>query len=86
MDIQMPIMDGVEATKIVRRRNLTQPNGFYLPIIAVTAHVYPEEKQHFLGTNYFNIYESLLASLTYNILLFLQTLAWTPSSQSLSQG
>ncbi|WP_293006661.1 response regulator [Nitrosomonas sp.] len=35
MDIQMPVMDGLEATKMIR----TNPQWSNMPIIAVTAHV-----------------------------------------------
>lgn len=45
MDIQMPIMDGVTATHIIRQ----QPNFKKLPIIAMTAHVMPEEVASFLS-------------------------------------
>ncbi len=39
MDIQMPGMDGYEATSILRK------NGFLKPIIALTAHTLKEEKE-----------------------------------------
>lgn len=42
MDIQMPIMDGYEATKLLR----TQERFKLLPIIALTANVMAEEKNH----------------------------------------
>jgi len=41
MDMQMPIMDGVQATRLIR--NL--PNGRDIPIIAMTAAVQPEDRE-----------------------------------------
>lgn len=44
MDIQMPVMDGVAATQIIRNElKIT------VPIIALTAHALSEEKEHYLG-------------------------------------
>ncbi len=42
MDIQMPVMDGFEATKILRH----QPQYQRLPIIALTAHVMTEQQEY----------------------------------------
>ncbi len=39
MDIEMPIMDGIQATKAIRK----MPNGRHIPIIALTAHSVPEK-------------------------------------------
>jgi len=39
MDIQMPVMDGFEATTAIRTHEGT--TGGHIPIIAVTAHVMP---------------------------------------------
>ncbi len=41
MDIQMPVMDGITATKLLR----THPHLANLPIIAMTAHALVEERQ-----------------------------------------
>ncbi|WP_232824630.1 ATP-binding protein [Algibacillus agarilyticus] len=44
MDVQMPIMDGVEATKIIRQNTLNSTT----PIIAFTAHAFKEERDMLL--------------------------------------
>ncbi|QHS54132.1 response regulator [Mucilaginibacter sp. 14171R-50] len=50
MDVQMPELDGLEATQIIRRQNSHQP-----VIIAMTASAMPEDKMKCLqaGMNYF---------------------------------
>lgn len=47
MDIQMPLMDGVEATRAIRQweKNRAQPQ---IPIIALTAHAIKGDKERFL--------------------------------------
>lgn len=46
MDVQMPQMDGIEATKLIR----SLENGKNrVPIIALTAHVLPDNKKEFLA-------------------------------------
>ena len=43
MDVQMPKMDGLKATKIIRKRE--EKTGTHIPIIAMTAHVLQEDKK-----------------------------------------
>lgn len=43
MDIEMPIMDGLEATPIIRQM---EGNG-QIPIVALTAHSHPEKIEEF---------------------------------------
>jgi len=47
LDLQMPVMDGYETTKIIR--NFKDPKVAQIPIVALTADALPEEK-----TNAFN--------------------------------
>lgn len=46
MDIQMPTMDGLEATSYIRKTEM----NIGTPIVAVTAHALDSEKQHFLDS------------------------------------
>ena len=45
MDVQMPVMDGYEATRIIR----TMPELEGLPIVAITAHAMHEDKMRALS-------------------------------------
>ncbi len=46
MDVQMPVMDGVEATAAIRQTEET--TGAHVPIIAMTAHAMAGDRQRFL--------------------------------------
>ena len=48
MDIQMPIMDGVEAVRLIRQREEDQ-NLKHLPIIAMTAHALKGDEEKYLS-------------------------------------
>ena len=48
MDIQMPIMDGIECTKHIR--NVLQYDKERLPIIGLTAGYLPSDKEFYIHT------------------------------------
>jgi CheY-like chemotaxis protein len=48
MDVQMPEMNGLEATEAIRRRE-AQQNGPHTPIVAMTAHARPEDRERALA-------------------------------------
>jgi signal transduction histidine kinase/ActR/RegA family two-component response regulator len=47
MDVQMPVMDGLEATGVIRRDELV--TGAHIPIVAFTAHAMAEDRKRFLA-------------------------------------
>ncbi len=48
MDIQMPVMSGIDATRAIRALESTLTEPTHLPIVALTAHALADEKQKLL--------------------------------------
>jgi two-component system sensor histidine kinase/response regulator len=74
MDMQMPVLDGLEATREIRR----QPGGRSLPILAMTANAFEEDRQACMaaGMNDF-VGKPLEASTLYSTVL-----KWLPGGAS----
>ena len=49
MDVKMPVMDGYEATKLIRNREKENPDSKAIKIIAITANNQPEEINYCLS-------------------------------------
>lgn len=48
MDCRLPGMDGLEATRLIRRRGLLSRNGGALPVVALTANAFADDKRRAL--------------------------------------
>lgn len=75
MDIQMPVLDGVSACKQIKGDSINQNS----PIIAVTAHVLPGEKEQFLQQGM----DDCLAKPIDELALQAMINKWTPDAQIL---
>jgi len=49
MDISMPVMDGIEATKCIRKLEITNEKG-HIPIIAMTANAMHGDREKYIAT------------------------------------
>ena len=67
MDVRMPVMDGIEATKVIR--SLQQSDAKTIPIIAMTADAFAEEQKRTLdaGMNY-HLAKPINPALLYKVL------------------
>ena len=67
MDVRMPVMDGIEATKVIR--SLQQSDAKTIPIIAMTADAFAEEQKRTLdaGMNY-HLAKPINPTLLYKVL------------------
>jgi response regulator RpfG family c-di-GMP phosphodiesterase len=52
MDISMPVMDGVEATRAIRK---SEARGTRIPLVALTAHARSEDKERFRAAGFDDI-------------------------------
>lgn len=50
MDIRMPVMDGIAATRAIRERESTHDK--HIPIIAITAHALREDREQLLNLGF----------------------------------
>ena len=80
MDIQMPEMDGMEATRLIREEELARASGSRVPIIALTANAAPLQREECLAGG---MDEVLTKPINLNSLLgsIAQVVGYTPPSR-----
>src|SRR6202030_1614648 len=49
MDVQMPLMDGLEATSVLRKTEKDRGDGIHQPVIALTAHAMKGDQERCLA-------------------------------------
>jgi signal transduction histidine kinase/CheY-like chemotaxis protein len=49
MDVQMPLVDGLEATRRLRAREAARDGGLHTPVIALTAHAFSDDRDQCLA-------------------------------------
>jgi CheY-like chemotaxis protein len=50
MDVSMPVMNGLQATRAIRRREIEAGSGAHVPIVGVTAHALESDREMCLAS------------------------------------
>jgi signal transduction histidine kinase/DNA-binding response OmpR family regulator len=82
MDVQMPLMDGVEATLAIRRHE--QETGGHIPIYAVTANAMKGDREHYLAVGMDGYLAKPIRPVELDRLLAGQAPSATPHDQGIS--
>jgi two-component system sensor histidine kinase/response regulator len=77
MDMQMPVMDGLEATQAIRRSGRTQ-----VPIVAMTANAFGEDRQRCLDAGM----NDHLPKPVDPAMLYSKLLQWLPEGQAVADA